>query len=93
MHGIRLDSDGSNIGVVAVGDTFLFSPLTTHVISSSMSKKQVLSYSRQKLYLSPFVMDNCCLTHAIPYYRAFIGSGAEEDYVKLVHYCSKNTAA
>jgi hypothetical protein len=43
--------------------------------------------------LPPFLYDTCCITHAIPYFRALIGGGVEEEYARLISYCSKNSIA
>lgn len=78
----------NDVGAVAVGDTFLFIPLGTLVNKRLDSRNlQCALHS-----VAPFITDNCCITYNIPYYQSFIGVGIEEDYARLINYCSKHTA-
>jgi hypothetical protein len=80
------------IVTVAVGDTFLFSPLVNGKITkSSRNWRFPQTPDGSSTTLFPFLYDSVCVTHNIPYFRAFIGSGIEEEYHRLIQYCSKTS--
>lgn len=91
VHGIYLTNpaDANQVGAVAVGDTFLFAPLSTRF--GHANQKQVNGFTGIHA-VSPFLTDHCCITSGIPYYQSYIGHGAEEEYARLVQYCSKHNA-
>lgn len=72
---------------IAVGDTFLFSPLS----QGRFDRKVDWRFSSSGGNLLPFINDAVCITHNIPYFQAFIGSGVEEEYLRLIQYCSKTS--
>lgn len=76
---------GAETLAIAVGDTFLFSPLT--ISSTAQSNNTIFSSS-----FSPFFNDSSCITHGIPYYRCFLGQGIEEDYARFVMYASRSSS-
>eukprot|EP01035_Chromulina_nebulosa_P016900 gene16900-22389_t len=67
IHGISILPKG--YVAVAVGDTFLFTPSrnTTRIEKSIDSSNSLIIRS-----------DHSCITHAIPYYKWFVGYGPEE---------------
>ena len=79
-------SGKKSLGVVAVGDTFIFS---SQIISdrnfSSIRRKQLKS----KLSL-PLLQDFVCLTHSLPYYRCMNGVGVEEKASSRLLSCAKS---
>ena len=84
IHNVRFSNDQNDTAAVAVGDTFLFSPLS----NSPDFESEAISLDA----ISPMLQDFCCLTKLIPYYQALVGCGIEEDYTRLVQYCSKHAA-
>jgi hypothetical protein len=87
VHGIRLSN--SEVGAVAIGDTFLFSPLATNNYRRSISE---VAQTTSLHSIDAFLGENSCITHVIPCYQSYIGTGAEDNYARLVNYCSKHTA-
>jgi hypothetical protein len=71
---------------VAVGDTFLFAPLS----AAKFNRGKDWRCSSGSLLL-PFLYDPVCVTHSVPYFQALVGDGIEEDYLRLVNYCSKSS--
>lgn len=71
---------------MAVGDTFLFSPLV-HASEAEMAE---LRDNVAKQQLIPHMTDFCCATAEIPYYATMNGLGYEEDYARLVHILLRN---
>lgn len=71
VHGVLLEgktkSREEKRGCVAVGDTFLFSVGSQSGAASQESTSAAL-----------LLGDSVCLTHAIPYYRCFVGPGVED---------------
>ena len=68
---------------VAVGDTFLFSAHAPTISSPASLGPAGAGGSKDGggaavVNLSPLLSDSCCVTHALPYYRCFMGAGAEE---------------
>lgn len=82
IHGIRLP-DGTK-GAVAVGDTFLFSPLAhkDRRVSPNDDASATLRHP-----------DSTCITHCVPYYRCFIGGGIEELFSRFIHRSLRVTSA
>lgn len=85
INGIRLLSQSEPVAV-AVGDTFLFSPLV-HASEADMAE---LRRNVAKQQLIPHMTDFCCATAEIPYYATMNGLGYEEDYARLVHILLRN---
>lgn len=71
---------------VAVGDTFLFSPL----VRPPSRELLTLRTHVQKQGLLPHISDHCCLTAEIPYFAALNGAGYEEEYTRLMHFLLRN---
>jgi len=80
IHGIKV---GLETLAIAVGDTFLFSPLSV----ASNKKITTIPFT-----YAPFLTDQSCLTHGIPYYRCLLGYGIEEDYSRFVNYASRSSS-
>lgn len=80
VHGMQLG--GRAVGAVAVGDTFLFSPLISRGISAAPMGQPL-----------PLLGDSCCITHVLPYFRSFIGSGVEEVFSRYAARCLRSTAS
>lgn len=85
INGIHLLSQSEPVAV-AVGDTFLFSPLV-HASEADMAE---LRRNVAKQQLIPHMTDFCCATAEIPYYATMNGLGYEEDYARLVHILLRN---
>ena len=82
VHGVSLRYKGKrSLGVVAVGDTFVFSPQIT--------PDGLFRTSRSKITL-PLLQDFVCLTHCIPYYRCMNGVGVEEKASSRLLSCAKS---
>jgi hypothetical protein len=79
INGIRLQSEREPVAV-AVGDTFLFSPLTL----ASKSALHSLRGQFAKQAMIPHMTDYCCITAEVPYFATMNGLGFEEDYTRLV---------
>lgn len=80
INGIRLQSEREPVAV-AVGDTFLFSPLTL----ASKSALHSLRGQFAKQAMIPHMTDYCCITAEVPYFAIMNGLGFEEDYARLVY--------
>lgn len=85
INGIHLASRREAVAL-AVGDTFLFSPL----VHAAETDLQVLRNSAQKQALLPHMTDFCCATADIAYFAALNGLGYEEDYTRLVQFMLRN---
>lgn len=92
---IRATINGINVGyglrkhnvAVAVGDTFLFSPLA----KPTTAKQDKLKKNNIVQSLIPHVTDCSCITAIIPYFTTLLhGGGIEEDYRRLVQFLLKN---
>jgi len=70
----RIGLGGSALGVVAVGDTFLFSG-TVEAESRAGKAPRSIPNSFSKHFLAT---DAYCITHLVPYNRYFSGAGVEE---------------
>ena len=66
------DIAGNSDNVVVIGDTFLFSPNSSSIISG-VSTLQSLDMT-----LYPHIQDSYCITHALPQFRCTVGSDLEE---------------
>lgn len=85
MHGVAL-AGGRDTATVAVGDTFLFSSNATRSTTD-------LAYALEDastVHALPLLHDGFCVTHPLPYYRSFLGSGAEERAALRLIACAKN---
>ena len=71
---------------IAVGDTFLFAPLTKGNFQRQKDWRHLFGHN-----LLPFLNDTVCMTHNIPYFQSFLGGGLEEEYLRFIHYCSKTS--
>lgn len=69
VHGVQC---GDGPGSVAVGDTFLFSPRFSHLISQANGSKETVT-----MPVPGLLSDKICITHAVPYFRCLLGPGAE----------------
>eukprot|EP00981_Chlorochromonas_danica_P008896 scaffold2338_cov184-Ochromonas_danica.AAC.7 len=82
IHGIRLP--GGTKGAVAVGDTFLFSPL---------AQKESRFPPNDDFSATLRHPDSTCITHCVPYYRCFIGGGIEELFSRAMLGLGKSLGA
>ncbi len=85
INNIQLQSQAEHVAV-AVGDTFLFSPL----VHASETDVQLLRSNIVKQQLLPHMTDYCCATAEIPYFASMNGLGYEEDYTRLVQIMLRN---
>ena len=84
MHSIPLRYSGKKTEcTVAVGDTFLFSPLATVA-----NNQQLLGACKNYI---PTMSDSICVTHTLPYYRSFVGAGVEEKTATRILSCARST--
>ena len=74
----RISLGGDALGVVAVGDTFLFSG-TVEAESRTTKTSRTIPNSFSKHFLAT---DAYCISHLVPYNRYFTGAGAEERSAK-----------
>lgn len=81
-------------GVVAIGDTFLFSPFYGSVQKYLSAVDNDPSPSALYAGVIAHCQDSVCVTHAIPTYRCTLGAGIEEKMArklialtKSVHMC------
>lgn len=82
VHGFVFPSGEQ--GVIAVGDTFVFS------VNSGFLPWCPEDEFRSSCCLAPFCSDSFCLTHCLPYYRAYIGPNSEEKCCNRMISCLKN---
>lgn len=88
INDIQLDSQREPVAV-AVGDTFLFSPLV-HAPDTSLKFLREEHLRHSKVKLIPHMTDYCCGTAEIPYFASMNGLGYEEDYSRLIHLMLRN---
>ena len=101
VHGVMLPAEGNGrtagAGTVAVGDTFLFSPLSTKGRSGTMPMRisgADAKHTRKLLSHGPalpLLGDALCVTHTVPYYRSISGGGVEETSAQRLLSCCKST--
>lgn len=110
IHGISLDASfcsknkGGTTCALAVGDTFLFSPLSTGTIaegipgitsefmssSSNNNNSDISSNTKGGMDIFPTISDGYCMTHVVPYYRCILGGGIEEKSAQRLLGCIKS---
>jgi len=83
-----LNGPGSSKAIVAFGDTFLFTPCVSNLLSSDAPQ----SLSCREMLLNAHVHDAYCVTHSIPQYNSMLSHGTEENmgrrmvaYAKSMH--------
>lgn len=70
------------LGTISIGDTFLFTPLTTFN-----------RYPIETSSISPHINDSVCLTSSIPYVTLLNNNNLELSYSELLSRCLKNPTA
>ncbi|RYH28953.1 hypothetical protein EON65_10200 [archaeon] len=85
MSGILLPT--GERGDIAIGDTFLFSPLVHHSVAATYSPSL---FSSQ--HISLHVRDSFCVTQSVPHFRSFLGNAVEECYSRCIHHCLRSPA-
>jgi hypothetical protein len=102
LHSNKISTTKKNkkkYGSVAVGDTFLFTSLSTRYNTTLMVSEQTLTSQKKSIstnkneFLSStefLTSDVFCMTHILPYYRCFLGNNSEEMSVRRLLTCTKS---
>eukprot|EP01038_Epipyxis_sp_PR26KG_P009383 gene9383-12642_t len=94
VYGIALNDSSSSVGTVAVGDTFLFSSLSTQnkieISSKLFNVQSTKNDSNLTPLFLPFSSDSFCVTHSLPYFRCLLGGGLEERSATRLIACTKS---
>ena len=90
VHGVLLPGSGGGRGSVAVGDTFLFSPTKNATQQFPALFGSTAPGAHHERSLLPLVGDHVCITHAIPYWHALPGAGAEDVAVHRLLTCIRH---
>ena len=92
VHEIFL-GNGTGVGAVAVGDTFLFSVakklIADQSTTSLLNLQDHTPTPLQQLCLS-MLSDSICLTHILPYYRCLLGVGDEDQSTERFLSCLRD---